>query len=73
MTPATPFTSCANGCGIPAKWKVKKNNRTKNLCNTCATRTHDLTRHAPHVSKTSAESKRKAEVLGRLGYGKRFT
>lgn len=68
MEPATPYTSCANGCGIPAKWKVKN----KNLCNTCATRSHDLTRHEKTGTKTSAEAKRKAEVLGRLGYNRRF-
>lgn len=72
MEPATPYTSCANGCGVPAQWKVKKGRYKRNLCNTCATKKHDLTRHTKTGTKTSAEAKRKAEVLGRLGYNRRF-
>lgn len=73
MEQATPFTTCANGCGVPAKWKIKKNGRTKNLCNACATRSHDMTRHVVSATRTNAENKRKAEVLCRLGYNRRFS
>lgn len=69
MQPANPYTSCANGCGVPAKWRVTKNGRNKNLCNTCATFSHPkITTSAPTPSQ--AERQRKREVLDRLNLGR---
>jgi hypothetical protein len=67
MTPAAPYTACANGCGIKAMWKVTRGGRTKNLCNACVTRSHDRSK-VKHDTRTNIENRRKAEVLSRLGY-----
>lgn len=66
MTPASPYTVCSNGCGVPAKWKVTKNGRTRNMCNACVTKSHDCGKS--QTTRTNAEKSRKREVLERLGY-----
>lgn len=71
MEPATPYTSCANGCGVSAQWKVKKGKYVRNLCNTCTTKSHDKSKPAAQATRTNAERKRKAEVLARLGYSRK--
>lgn len=72
MTPATPYSACANGCGVPAKWKVKRGKLYRNLCNSCVTKSHDRMKGKIEDTKDLAERKRKAEVLGRLGYNRKF-
>ncbi len=62
MTPATPYTMCANGCGIPAKWKK----RGKNLCNSCTLKIRKPQTVKRQDTRFEAEVRRKREVLDRV-------